>query len=300
MDTGKIIQDFLILRSANTQRRYLSALKNWQSFIAKDLLYAGPDDSLSYIANLKRRKLSDNSIANDFHALRSIYGLLVDMGRIALNPFRQTGRLINVRSRRQVRPTKMIPFEKVWKVINDGSASLEAVRDRAILACIFGGGLRRSEVFGLNVADFSNRNGDYSLYLRHTKAGKDVYQGLPSWAGELIARHAVNRMIGYGDVPMFTRIFANGSQSKDRLSVESIYRIYKSRLRSVSIDAGPHSGRATAISRLKDQGFEDREVAGFLRHATTRQVEIYDKRFRQALGGVAKMLIYPKYVLQQS
>lgn len=228
MEAKEVIQNFWSLRAANTGRLYARVLRGWEEFVKKDILTALAIDALAYIASLKAQSKSDATIRAHFHALRAMYGVLNDMGLTPVNPFRQIARTINKRSKREIRPTKMIPFDKVFRLMSSCDDSLKGLRDRAILACIFGGGLRRSEVHQLDVGDLrANERGIYVLLLRNTKAGVLQEQVLPKWAGRWVNDYLLERTREVPTDPLFTFIHSDGRQRNKRLSVESIYRIYK-------------------------------------------------------------------------
>jgi integrase len=56
----------------------------------------------------------------------------------------------------------------------------------------------------------------------------------------------------------------------------------------------PHSARATAITRLLEQGFSHREVQEFSRHSSVLMVEKYDKRRFSLDESPGKKIFYKK------
>ena len=75
----------------------------------------------------------------------------------------------------------MIDFELVMEIVSIPNVETpKGRRDRAILATLFGGGLRRSEVVGLHIGDIKKTSsGTTYLYLRHTKAKKEKSKRFP-------------------------------------------------------------------------------------------------------------------------
>lgn len=95
---------------------------------------------------------------------------------------------------------------------------------------------------------------------------------MPDWA-YLHFSTLVSRRISDScktDSPLFVNYHRKGYP---RLSESTLYRIYKR-----VWGTGCHSARATFATQLKDQGFNDEDVAVALRHSTTQQVQVYDKR----------------------
>lgn len=62
------------------------------------------------------------------------------------------------------------------------------------------------------------------------------------------------------------------------MTVSMCYRLYKHYLGRFGLDAAPHSARSTSATYLKSLGYQDRDVARFLRHSSTAMVQVYDKR----------------------
>lgn len=168
------------------------------------------------------------------------------------------------------------------------------VRDRAILALLFGLGLRRSEVRKITLRDITvSPAGILHIVLRDTKAGKTQEQPIPDWAWEPISELSQQRMRdGATETDPLCTDYYRGLANHRPLSDSSIARLYKRYLRKLGIDAAPHSARATAATLLKSNGVDDRDVALFLRHSTTRMVQVYDKRSNDLARNPGRKILY--------
>ncbi len=231
--------------------------------------------------------LSNATISKHFAALRRIYRMLMsyDFG-IERNPFdpERIGKIAS--SAGQKRPTEMIPFDKVQEIVNSPDTQTpKGIRDRAILALLFGGGLRRSEVVKLRIGDIKHtqKNIPY-LHLRATKAGKDAYQSLPDWAISHLQALIDIRLAEKAQPQDFLFISYRGKGGNTPtihpLSDNGLYRLFKSycKIAGVKDRVSPHSARATAITRLLEHGIPHRDVQEFSRHSSVQMVEVYDKR----------------------
>jgi len=180
----------------------------------------------------------------------------------------------------------MVPFEKVLEIVNspDGE-SPKGRRDRAALALLFGGGLRRGEVVRLRIGDLRvSSSGTPFVRLRSTKAKRDADQALPDWAAEIVGNLAAERRregAAEGDYLLISYTGTGGTTPTNRpLSDNGLYRLF----REYCLRAGagafltPHSARATAITKLLTDGYSHREVQEFSRHSSVTMVEVYDKR----------------------
>lgn len=247
-------------------------------------------------SNERRRKsnrdglqstLSNATIAKKFAALRRIYRMLIayDFG-ITDNPF-DTDKIPPPAARAgQKRPTEMVDFSKVKEILELPERSTsKGLRDKALLAILFGGGLRRGEVVKIRLGDVRrSQAGTVYLHLRATKARKDADQALPAWAVEPVLALVEQRIESGaedGDY-LFISYRGKGGQfpTNNPLSANGLYKLFKRYciLAGAGDLVSPHSARATAITKLLSDGVSHREVQEFSRHASVQMVEAYDKR----------------------
>ena len=241
------------------------------------------------------------TIAKKFTALRRVYRMLIgaDLG-ITRNPF-DADRVPSPAARSgQKRPTEMLDFALVKEVLDQpDSGHPKGIRDAAMLALLFGAGLRRSEVVALRIGDLrSSPGGTEYVRLRATKSKRDYDHALPPWAAERVRLLAETRLVdgaGPGDF-LFVRYRGPGGKTGTRkpLTSNGLYRIFK--FYCLKAGAGafitPHSARATAITKLLADGLGHREVQEFSRHASVQMVEVYDKRRFGVDKGPGKKLTY--------
>lgn len=228
------------------------------------------------------------TIWKKFSALRRIYrGLMAaDLG-IKHNPFDTDRTPPPARDAGKKRPTEMVDFELVMRVVNyPDTKHPKGRRDRAILAALFGGALRRSEVCQLTISDYRRTaQGTPYLYLRATKARKDAEQALPTWAADALDLVVADRQLegAFAGDPLFVAFKGKGmgrSSPREPISETALYRMFKQACiaSGAGIFVSPHSARATAITKLLSEGMTHREVQEFSRHSSIQMVEVYDKR----------------------
>lgn len=276
---GDILNTFLEMRTPNTRRSYATAWRDWIDTLKNPPYQATCEDVIEYVAKIRKRigpdgePLSDATIRHRFHALRSIYGFLLDMGEVETNPFRKAGRLISWRQQIQKRPTKLIDESLIYKIIADlkKDDSPSGFQNAALFSFLFGGGLRRGEVVKIKMRDVSFDGRFCRVTLTRTKAGRVQTQVLPLWASDSISKYIKYRLrAGAKDD---SRIFP--------FCCYTLYRKYKKILSDHGVTAAPHSARASACTALLRNGCSERDAAIFLRHNTTQQVQVYDKRNRE-------------------
>lgn len=302
-------------KATNTQRDYRALIGDWCRFLggskntnedAELMQNASGYDALCYMAELKTRlgqkprggnldrKLTPGTIRKKMVVLRQLYK---DLG--IYNPFADGALELPSDKEGLKRPTEMIPLDKVKDLLNaPGSLGVKGKRDRALLALLFGGGLRRSEVVVLRIADVKKTDkGTTYLALRNTKSKRDEKQGLPDWAVNSLELYLEARL-AEGATP-FNHIFVQyrGDPPKPgpRFYDKTLYRLFKKYCDQVGLDPAqysPHSARASAITKLLVDGFSYRDVQSFSRHASAAMVEVYDKRQRDIDDSLAKKIDY--------
>lgn len=316
------ITAFLSARSPNTQVTYQGVISEWCRFLGaaagtersalllmgatdldtvrfKEWLFSRPGERPRYAQRSRsttrrhekadglQSTLTNSTVAKKFAILRRVYRMIIAAGlRVEPNPFDADRIPPPPRDSGLKRPTEMIPFELVSRIIDGPDpTTAKGIRDKAILAALFGGALRRSEVAALRVGDVRQSTaGTVFLYLRATKAKRDAEQALPPWAAtvvQLLVRQRALDGAGTGD---FLYVGYTGRAGKKPtatpISSSGIYRLFKQycRLAGAGPYVTPHSARATAITRLLDSGIPHRQVQQFSRHSSIQMVELYDKR----------------------
>jgi integrase/recombinase XerD len=293
------IESFVSMKNEKCRLAYLQSVRKLATYLSideKTIEFAERIESFTateaagfyawlrkYIA-VDGQTLADATISQRFHLIRRLFRYLVGLGLVKFNPFDAIHYDVPRRQRRQKRPTKLISFEIIDRILDmPDRRTKEGRRDYCFLCILFGGGLRRSEAWALNVDDVViSQTGTLCLSLRNTKNGQTQLQSLPSWAAgafsELVSqRHGEGARPGD---PLFVFYHCNGLP-RDRLAVETLYRIYGRYTEKAGLGKiAPHSARASAATYLLSQGCSEISVANFLRHENENQVRVYDKRAR--------------------
>jgi integrase len=244
---------------------------------------------------------SNATIHKKFAALRRIYRMLIgsNLG-ISENPFDGDRVPPPPKDAGRKRPTQMIDFSLVMEILSmPDSETAKGRRDQAILATLFGAGLRRSELVSLRIGDVRKTGSNTTfLYLRHTKAKRDAEQALPEWAAELLKGWIAERKAQGAQAGDYLFVGFTGRAGKavssKAISDTAVYLLFKQYCMAAGAGqyATPHSARATAITKLLADGIPHREVQEFSRHASIQMVEWYDKRRFDVEQSPAKGLSY--------
>ncbi len=147
-------------------------------------------------------------------------------------------------------------------------------RDAALIAVLYAGGLRRSEIIKLEVANYDAETG--ALTIIGGKGGKDrvCYLGTGS---DALADWLNLRGSSAG--PLFYPIRRGGHIERHRLTEQSILFILKKRGDQAGVKAfSPHDMRRTFISDLLSAGADISTVQKLAGHADVQTTARYDRR----------------------
>ena len=222
--------------------------------------------------------ITATTINQRIDCLRRIYGEFVDAGLVEKNPFPK-----NLRAKisvEQKRPTNLIPYHFVEELLEAPDITTKGLRDRALLALLFGSGLRVGEIVKLKLEQINYTN--KCINNVHTKGGMRPHVLLNDLAFSALQSLCERRSaIGvFEDTFILKNYRMDGTAPPGHINVRTANRIFKKYIEAVGLDPkqySPHSARATAITKLLDDGFTHREVRAFSGHVSVRMVERYDK-----------------------
>ena len=150
-------------------------------------------------------------------------------------------------------------------------------RDAALIAALYGGGLRRSEVVALMLADYEPAQ--HALTVRHGKGNK-----------ARIVYLAGGRTPG----PLFLPINKGDRLGTRPLHLNAVLKILRRRGAQAGVDLfSPHDLRRSFISDLLDAGADIATVQKLAGHAQVTTTARYDRRGEAAKQRVAGLLHVP-------
>jgi len=219
--------------------------------------------------------LAPASLARRLSALRSFLDTAVRMNWCMENaadgiaPPKQAKRL-----------PRTLPPEQTTLLLQPTHAESES-RDLALLAVMYGCGLRVSEVAGLNLADIDM--GEAEMRVRG-KGGKERVAPIPDGARTLLSNYLDQRM-GHADINQ-QALFLN--RSGGRLSSRSIQRMLKKRALATGADVSvtPHRLRHSFATDLLVGGVDLRAIQELLGHASLSTTERYTHLDINKLTGI--------------
>jgi integrase/recombinase XerD len=274
--------------SANTVASYTRDLRLWRAYCVDarlDPATATADDVTDFLARLRTggdsKPYRPASVARIIVSVRSLYRFLVREGNLAHDPTATLGPPARERSL-----PKAISLDEVEALLARPAPDLLGRRDRAMLELLYAGGLRISELCGLDVDDVDLDGLNMTIYEgkgqktrvvplgRH--AGRAVSDYLTTSRPELTRRAAVSPK---------GALFLNARGA--RLSRQGCWKLLKGYAREAGLGdrVSPHTLRHSFATHMLDRGADIRVVQELLGHASLSTTQVYtlvsDKRLKE-------------------
>jgi site-specific recombinase XerD len=163
------------------------------------------------------------------------------------------------------------------------------VRDAAIIALLYGCGLRRAEVVALNVEDYDREGG--KLQVRG-KGKKERYAFPANGAAAALADWLTIR--GDEPGPLFYPIRKGGHVRRGRLTTQAIYHVLQERAEQAGVrNVRPHDLRRSFVGDMLDAGADLSTVQKMVGHADSNTTARYDRRGDKKKREAARLLHVP-------
>ncbi len=208
--------------------------------------------------------LAPASLARRLSAVRSFFDAMVEAGLCAVNP------AAGMRGPKlPKRLPRALPPEQTEALLRPAGAGMEA-RDMALLAVMYGCGLRVSEAVGLDVSDYDGQARELRVL---GKGRKERIAPVPELAARLLADWLAQRAALAR--PEETALFLNRRGA--RLSARSVQRMLKQRALANGADVSvtPHRLRHSFATHLLAGGVDLRLIQDLLGHASLGTTERY-------------------------
>lgn len=221
-----------------------------------------------YLAWLNGQGYVRASIARRLSELRSFGHFLVREGVVGINPFSA----VSSPKVPKHLPTSLSIAETVALLSAPDATTPQGLRDRAILEVLYSGGLRVSELVGLDLNSIEWQRNELRVWGKGAKERIGLL-GRPAMA-------ALHVYLEQGRPPLLQGRTSNAlflNRSGSRLTTRSVMNILKKYSRLIGLEkrATPHTLRHTFATHLLDGGADLRSVQELLGHARLATTQIY-------------------------
>jgi integrase/recombinase XerC len=263
--------------SAYTVRNYRAAVENFVAWLegrgkwSGDFAAVRPIEVRSFLID-EGRRIARRTLHNHVSGLRAFYLYLRKQGQVEANPFtgvtlpKLSKPLPKFLSETQMRQLLEVPVQ----LCKDGKLSeFVAFRDSLILELLYGGGIRVSELCGLNHGQIDPEQGVARVLGKGRKErlcplGPVAIRCLQTF----VARFELPAGLGAPVVPQ-----RNGKRLVPR-QVQKLLKIHLAAA-ELPLDMTPHKLRHSFATHMLDNGADLRIVQELLGHANLSTTQIY-------------------------
>lgn len=233
--------------------------------------------ALGEYRNSRGQTLSAASINRRMSSIKSFFGWLVRKGLVEKDPTICIHRLKTASRLPSFISEEEIGIRQIDEIAQNGNTDNDflATRNKLIISLLYGLGLRRAELIGINLDDFSS---DKSRLRIRGKGGKE--RTLP------VMRYIIEQIDDYLNIA--SSFFGQNICIKDkkalilslkgeRISANSVYKIVKQELAKMGIKGklSPHILRHTFATHLMNHGGDMRAIQELMGHASLRSTQVY-------------------------
>lgn len=278
MDNEAVVDDFIHRLgvekqySDHTLRGYSADLNAYINFLEGrnvNVDQASVRDLRAFLAVLRAQGLARSTVARKLSSLRSLYKFLYRHGVINDNP------ASSLRTPRQEQKLpEFLTVSEIETLMNSPDTSeWMGARDLAILESLYGGGLRVSELVGLDDDDVELPSG---IAIVSGKGKKERVVPLGQCAADAIQQYTTMR----DDIELNrkdpTALFLNAVDGR-RITSRSVRRILRKHLQEAGLDASlsPHDLRHSFATHMLQNGADLRSVQELLGHENLSTTQIY-------------------------
>ena len=227
-----------------------------------------------YRMYLESRGLAANTISQQLAAVRRLAHEAADAG--LLSPELAAG-ISRVKGVKQLgfRAGNWLSAEECSVVLSRTfGTSLRAKRDYAMLAILFGCGLRRSELVGLEMDEVQMRQGHWVVVDLIGKGGHIRTVPIPVWVKAALDSWTAATGITEGRI--FRAVSRTGKMWGDGISQNVVWYVVKTCCEKAGLEhIAPHDLRRTCAKLCHSNGGEIEQIQFLLGHASVQTTERY-------------------------
>jgi len=267
------------LRSRHSQRAYAQSLRAFFAWCQTHPAQVTKKQIIVYRDELRDAGASAATVNRHLAAIRALYKAALDEGLLERNPAAGV-KTLETSADGNTPALKKEQVEAMLRAID--RATLQGVRDYALILLLVRTGLRREEAARLQVADLQQRQGHWVLDTRR-KGGKTQYVKVPADVYRAMQVWIVQASLTDGALWRHCPRQGRGLQMQylvgGLLTSDGMLKIVQARARKarIPIAISPHVLRATFITLALDAGAPLHKVQYAAGHADPRTTERYHR-----------------------
>jgi integrase/recombinase XerD len=267
-------------------------LEPGSSGLARDWSQVGYADTQAVRSTLTERH-APATVNKMLSALRRVLKEAWRLGQMDAETFHAAADVPSVRSTTGLRGRGLTSteLEGLFEACRSDD-SPAGVRDAALLAVLYGAGVRRAEAVAFTLADLDRDTGE--LRVRAGKGRKDRTTYLPEGALEAVGAWLGVR--GDDPGPLLLRISKAGNVSAgvQHLTGQAVLEILRKRALQAGVERfSPHDLRRSYISDLLDAGADIVTVQRLAGHSVVTTTARYDRRLEDTKAAASQRLRVP-------
>ena len=227
-----------------------------------------------YRMYLEGRRLAANTINQQLAAVRRLAHEAADAG--LLSPDLAAG-INRVKGVKQLgcRSGNWLSLEQSSEVLGRARGeSMREKRDHAMLALLFGCGLRRSELVGLKMSDVHTRQAHWAIVDLIGKGGRIRTVPIPAWAKQALGDWTT--AAGITDGRLFRAVSRAGRVWGRGITQNVVWYVVKGCCEKAGLPRiAPHDLRRTCAKLCHSSGGELEQIQFLLGHASVQTTERY-------------------------
>lgn len=227
-----------------------------------------------YRMHLESRRLAANTINQQLAAVRRLAHEAADAGLLSPDLAAGIGRVKGVKQLGQ-RSGNWLSIEQSSEVLSRARGDrMREKRDYAMLALLFGCGLRRSELVGLNMSVIQVRQGHWAIVDLVGKGGHIRTVPIPGWAKQALDDWTTAAAITDGRI--FRAVNRTGKMWGVGITQNVVWYVVKGCCEKAGLKhIAPHDLRRTCAKLCHSNGGELEQIQFLLGHASVQTTERY-------------------------
>lgn len=259
--------------SANTCDNYLKDNYDYINYLVKvrgknDPNSIDVNDVRSYLASLKRKNLSSNSMSRKLSSIKSFHSFLVKFHYASAN----VAKIITNPKKEKKLPT-VLSLEEVDAILNSFTETTPLdIRNKAMVELTYSCGLRVSELINLKLSDIHLQKGIIDVY---GKGNKERIVPISSKAINIIKKYLELARPKLASTVPSEYLFLN--HNGKQMTRQMFFMIIKEKALEVGITKpiSPHKLRHSFATHLLERGLDLRLIQELLGHSDISTTEIY-------------------------